>query len=135
MTTLLLVWVFTIYGLSNIGVYGSILNGFRDGIEKLGNNDKFFFAPVFHFMREMMRCMMCLPTWVGFIFGIFVFSPTHYFLGVPLYFSWFLDGPLASGTTWVINSIVEWFEENRPVTEHKVTVKKEEEDKPERRFL
>jgi hypothetical protein len=28
--------------------------------------------------------------------------------------SWFFDGMLASGSTWAINSIIEWFEENRP---------------------
>jgi hypothetical protein len=35
-------------------------------------------------------------------------------LGVTTFGSWFLDGMLASGSVWAINSIVEWFEENRP---------------------
>lgn len=128
MITLLLVWVLTIYGVTNIGVYGSILNSFRDSIEKIGNMKKFILAPAFHFIREMMRCMMCLSTWVGFIFSIFVFSPAHYVLGVPVYISWLLDGALASGTTWIINSVVEWFEENRPVYERTIKMKDEEDN-------
>lgn len=110
----LLTWVLMIYGMSNIAVYGSILNGFRDTIERWGNDKYFPFSGFFHFVREMMRCMMCLPTWIGFFIGILLYSPIHEFLGVPKYISWFFDGCLASGTTWIINSIIEWFEENRP---------------------
>jgi hypothetical protein len=32
----------------------------------------------------------------------------------PEWCSWFFDGILSSGAVWAINSIVEWFEENRP---------------------
>lgn len=110
----LIVWILTIYGISNIAVYGSILNNFRDTIERWGNNPNTPFNGFFHFVREMLRCMMCTPTWVGFFAGILLYSPIHEFLQVSNYFSWFLDGCLASGTTWIINSIVEWFEENRP---------------------
>jgi hypothetical protein len=35
-------------------------------------------------------------------------------LEVTPWVSWFFDGMLASGSTWAINSIIEWFEENRP---------------------
>jgi hypothetical protein len=34
-------------------------------------------------------------------------------VGVDPTYSWFFDGMLASGAVWAINSIVEWFEENR----------------------
>jgi hypothetical protein len=52
--------------------------------------------------------------WVGFFFGIFLYSPIHELLGVTNLVSWFFDGMLASGSVWAINAIVEWFEENRP---------------------
>jgi hypothetical protein len=112
--TELIIWCLIIYGMSNIGVYGKIMNGFRDTIEKWGNDTNSPFNKFFHFLREMMRCMMCLPVWIGFFFGIFLYSPVHELLGVTELVSWFFDGMLASGTTWIINSIVEWFEENRP---------------------
>jgi len=35
------------------------------------------------------------------------------FMGIP-YLNIFFDGMLASGGVWAINSIVEWFEDNRP---------------------
>jgi hypothetical protein len=35
-------------------------------------------------------------------------------LGVSSWVSWFFDGMLSSGSVWAINSIVEWYEENRP---------------------
>ena len=112
--TELIIWCLIIYGMSNIGVYGKIMNGFRDTIEKWGNDEKVPLNKFFHFIREMMRCMMCLPVWIGFFFGIFLYSPTHELLNINGNWSWFFDGVLASGTTWIINSIVEWFEENRP---------------------
>jgi hypothetical protein len=36
-----------------------------------------------------------------------------YLLGTNPNIAWFFDGMLASGAVWAINSIVEWFEENR----------------------
>ena len=110
----LIIWCLIIYGMSNIGVYGKIMNGFRDTIEKWGNDKNMTFNGFFHFLREMMRCMMCLPVCIGFFFGIFVYSPVYELLGVNELVSWFFDGMLASGSVWIINSIVEWFEENRP---------------------
>jgi hypothetical protein len=110
----IVVWSLVIYGMSNILVYGSILNGFRNTIERWGNNPSTPFNKVFHFIREMLRCMLCTPTWLGFFFGFLIYSPTYTYLNVSEYYSWFLDGTLASGTTWIINSIIEWFEENRP---------------------
>jgi hypothetical protein len=104
-----------LYGMTNIGVYGSILNSFRDKLEYLGNNKNFLFNKLFYLIREMMRCMMCLSFHLGYIAGILLYSPLNEFLHISNYYSWFFDGFLASGTTWIINSIVEWFEENRPI--------------------
>ena len=118
--TQLLVWCLTIYGISNVGVYGKILNGFRDKIEIWGNDPTNKSHGFFHFLREMMRCMMCLPMWIGFFSGILLYSPIHELLNVNSGISWFFDGCLASGTTWIINSIVEWFEENRPSNNNQI---------------
>ena len=126
MIATLLVWVLMVYGISNVGVYGSILNGFRNKIESWGNNPYFPFSGFFHFLREMMRCMMCLPMWVGFFVGFFVYSPISNILAVNHWYSWFFDGCLASGSTWLIHTIQEWYEQNRPVTDHRVTLKQEE---------
>jgi hypothetical protein len=112
--TNLILWMIMVYGMSNILVYGSIFNGPRNTINKLASLD---YAPLrgfWVFLSDMLKCMMCTPTWVGFFIGIFLYSPVNQMLGVTPWVSWFFDGMLASGSTWAINSIVEWFEENRP---------------------
>ena len=108
-----IVWSFLIYGFSNILVYGKIFNTPRDYI-KLQSEKESFLQGFYIFLRDMLSCMMCAPVWLGFFFGIFLFSPISNFLEVHPLVSWFFDGILASGTTWMINSVIEWFEENRP---------------------
>lgn len=103
-----------IYGISNILVYGSIFNTPRNYINKRASVEESYFTDFFIFLRDMLSCMMCTPVWVGFFAGIFIFSPTNELFQVSKFISWFFDGVLASGTTWAINSVVEWFEINRP---------------------
>ena len=116
--TQLFLWVLLAYGMSNILVYGSIFSGPRNTINKWVANESAFFNGFWVFLSDMLKCMMCSTTWVGFFFGIFLYSPVHEILGVNEYVSWFFDGMLASGGTWAINSIIEWFEQNRPQQNH-----------------
>ncbi len=110
----LLLWMIMAYGISNILVYGSIFNGPREFINKWGSNSTAPFQGFGEFLSKMLACMMCCSVWVGFFYGIFLYSPVHELLGVTDMVSWFFDGMLASGSVWAINAIVEWFEENRP---------------------
>lgn len=112
--TQLILWMVMAYGMSNILVYGSIFNGPRNKINDLASKEWVNFHGFWVFLSDMLKCMMCTPTWLGFFFGIFLYSPIHELLGVNPFISWFFDGMLASGSTWMINSIIEWFEENRP---------------------
>ena len=112
--TQLILWMIMAYGLSNILVYGSIFNEPRNYIFKQAENEESYFTSFFIFLKGMLSCMMCTPVWVGFFFGIFLYSPVHELLNVNAYVSWFFDGMLASGSVWAINSIIEWFETNRP---------------------
>jgi hypothetical protein len=112
--TMLLAWFVMAYGFSNIMVYGSIFKGFREGLKKWGNNQHAPFQGVGKFFSDLISCMMCTSTWIGFFLGLFIFSPNYYLFGVNPLISWFFDGLLASGAVWAINSIIEWFEENRP---------------------
>ena len=114
----LLLWMVMAYGLSNILVYGSIFNGPRNFIFNQADHGFKIFTGFFKFLKGMLSCMMCTPVWVGFFFGIFLYSPTHEMLGVHKYYSWFFDGMLASGAVWSINAIIEWFEVNRPSPNH-----------------
>lgn len=114
MITQLLLWMVMAYGMTNIIVYGSIFNGPRNFINKMADNPNTPFGGFFIFVSNMIKCMMCASTWIGFFYGIFLYSPVHEILGVTPFASWFFDGMLASGSVWAINSIIEWYEMNRP---------------------
>jgi len=112
--TQLVLWMIMAYGLSNIIVYGSIFSGPREFIRVWAETPLPMVQPIGKFLKGMTSCMMCVSVWIGFFFGIFLYSPLHELLGVSSWCSWFFDGFLSSGAVWAINSIIEWFEQNRP---------------------
>jgi hypothetical protein len=116
--TQLVLWLIIAYGLSNIVVYGSIFNGPRNLINRLADNEFTPFQGGWIFLKGMISCMMCFGFHCGWFLSISIYSPVHEILGVHEYASWFFDGMLASGGTWAINSIIEWFEQNRPQQNH-----------------
>lgn len=113
MTTKLITWIILSYGLMNIMVFGSIFQGLRDFFYKWGENEFLPFYTVGKFIHGILSCPMCFSTWGGFFLGFVIYSPTNELLQVPLWSSWFFDGILSSGAVWAVNSIIEWFEQNR----------------------
>jgi len=116
---IMLIFIFACYGFSNVIVYsngpGDIFSKWRDLANKI--HPKF---------GELFGCMMCLPMWVGFIlstinivfFGALIaFTPMNLLL---IYFSVhgvfisilavLIDGAIASGTSWFIHNVEEYFE-------------------------
>ena len=79
-----------------------------------GDEGYFLTRPLFKFISELISCILCTGTWVGFFFSLFYFSPSHEFIGLNKFLSVFFDGMLSAGSVWAINAIIEWFEENRP---------------------
>ena len=114
MITYLIAFFVMAYGFTNIMVYGSIFANLRTKIHNLGESRIPGISPIFHFISGILSCMMCCSTWVGFFLGLAVTSPTYWLFGTTPVISWFFDGLLASGAVWAINSIIEWFEQNRP---------------------
>lgn len=111
----LVIFMLVAYGMTTIMVYGSIFNGLRNEIHKLGSDDGFvLIRSIFKFISELIQCMLCTSTWVGFFLSLVFFSPIHNFIGLNEYVSVFFDGMLSAGSVWAINAIIEWFEENRP---------------------
>jgi hypothetical protein len=86
----------------------------RNTLSRWGTNPYTPFRGVFNFISELLSCMMCASTWVGFFMSLVAYSPWHEIIGLNQYASIFFDGMLASGAVWAINSVIEWFEENRP---------------------
>jgi len=98
----LIIWILAAYGMTQILVYGSIFDKSRDWIK---TNSTFF--------GDLISCVMCTSTWVGFFFSLTFFSPTIDFVSIP-YSNIFFDGLLASGSVWALNAFIEWFEKNVP---------------------
>jgi len=111
-----LIFMIVAYGLTTILVYGSIFNGLRNWIHKNAqpNIGWVLFTPVFSFVSDLIKCMLCTSTWVGFFLSLCFFSPISHFIGLNQYYSVFFDGMLSAGSVWGVNAIIEWFEENRP---------------------
>ena len=111
--TQLILWMIIAYGLSNIVVYGSIFNRPRKVINDWAQSE----LPLNSFgkfLKDMTSCMMCFGFHCGWFLSFLVYSPVYEILGLTPYASWFFDAFLSSGSVWIINSIIEWFEENRP---------------------
>lgn len=117
----LIVFVLIVYGLSNLVIYS-------DGPFKIFNVIRVIFNKIG--LGDFIGCMMCLPTWMGMLvsvinlgliinFGVDAFTPFNFLLidlnnrlwGVVLIV--ILDGTLASGTTWFIHNVEEYFESNK----------------------
>lgn len=101
------------YGLMNIMVFGSIFQGVRDFFNRWGSNEYTPFNYLGSFISGILSCPMCFGFHSGYFLSFVLFSPIHEILDIPIWYSWFFDGVLSSGSVWIINSIVEWFEENR----------------------
>jgi len=97
------------YGISNIIVFGSIFDKMRCFFEKHNPG----------FLGQLFTCMICLPTWVGFIlsygFHLLGYPQLTPFGSIGLDVLWlkvFLDGCLVSGAVWFIHTIQERLEEH-----------------------
>ena len=104
----LLLIILVSYGISNVIVFGSIFESFRELMDDVSPN----------FFGKLFSCMMCTPWWVGFFLslgaqlsGYTQFSPFYNYGLENIYLSVFLDSFLISGTTWLIHSIQEYFEQ------------------------
>lgn len=98
----LLLWIFIAYGMSTILVYGSIFETPRQWIKTHSN-----------FFGTLIGCMLCTSTWVGFFISLSFGGLTNKVFDLNWFFTMFFDGMFTAGTVWAVNSIVEFFEENR----------------------
>ena len=108
----LFIWSMLCYGLTNIVVFGTIFENFREFFNNWGQSTNIFNF-VGGFIYKILTCPMCFGVYAGVFFSLTTISPVHLYLDVPVYYSWFFDGILSSGIVWVINTIVEFLEENR----------------------
>ncbi len=113
MAVKLITWFIISYGLMNIMVFGSIFSDTRNFIRNWAETPEAPMRGVFDFINGILSCPMCFSFHGGWFLSLVVFSPTYELFGTALWISWFFDGILSSGAVWAINSIIEYFEENR----------------------
>jgi hypothetical protein len=106
MMSSLILFAFVAYGMTTIIVYGSIFEGIRNFIHKKGKNNSFM-----KFFSDLVGCVLCTSTWVGFFLSITMFSPTNTIYGISLPMTIFFDGMFSAGIVWGINTLIEWFED------------------------
>lgn len=114
MTTQVLVWFVMSYGLMNIMVYGSIFQGLRDFLGRWRDGQNLPLIGMGKFLSRLINCPLCFGFHCGWFLSITIYSPINHIFNTPLWCSWFFDGITSAGAVWAINSIIEWFEENRP---------------------
>jgi hypothetical protein len=112
-----ILWSIISYGMTTILVYGKIFNTPRQQINNLSkknfkNKILKVIPRTFKFIDTLINCVLCTSTWVGFFLSFVLFSPTKEYFGYN-FFNFFFDGVLSAGIVWGINSIIEFFEENR----------------------
>lgn len=90
------------YGIVTIVVYGSIFEGLRNFLVRKSN-----------FFGSLITCVLCTSTWVGFFSSYLVGGVSDELFGLDLFLTTFMDGMFIAGSVWAINSIIEFFEENR----------------------
>jgi hypothetical protein len=95
----ILLWSFIAYGMSTILVYGSIFEKPRNWIKTHST-----------FFGELIGCIMCTSTWVGFFLSICLGGLTCRVFDVHWTVSIFFDGVFTTGIVWAVNTIVEHFE-------------------------
>lgn len=135
--TKILIWSFIAYGLTNIVVFSKIIAPFRNFLFILGNITipkdipivgrntlmggflKIFrillmtLKRIGKFLHELFTCPMCFSVWGGAFLSLVLFSPTNTILNINESYCFFFDGLFSSGIVYLINSFVEWLEENR----------------------
>jgi hypothetical protein len=88
--------------MSTLLVYGSIFEKQRERVKR---NSKFF--------GDLISCIMCTSTWVGFFLSLGLGGLTIKFLDIHWLPGIFFDGMFTCGAVWAVNAIIEFFEESR----------------------
>lgn len=98
----IILWIMASYGMTSIIVWGSI---FEKPRTKIKQNSIFF--------GDLISCTLCTSTWVGFLMSITIGGLTSLYFDVYWIVGFFFDGMFTAGSVWALNTIIEFFEENR----------------------
>lgn len=85
------------YGITNITVFGSIFEKFRNGLD----------TKLTSFIHSIFTCPMCFSVWLGFLLSITLLwfgqlTPISSVFELPDLLTIFLDGCFTSGGVWLL---------------------------------
>lgn len=98
----LILWILIAYGMTSIIVWGSIFESFRIWVKTKSK-----------FIGDLISCTLCTATWVGFFLSLSLGGLTYKSFEINWIIGIFFDGMITAGSVWIINSVVEFFEESR----------------------
>lgn len=104
-----LIFILVCYGFCNIMIFGSIFQGWRNLLAKLGTGD--------YSIHKLFSCFMCLGTWAGiglslamFYYGYGSHTPIGSLGLTNIYAVTLLNGLLSSAGVWLTHTLQESFE-------------------------
>jgi hypothetical protein len=104
-----IIFILISYGACNNMIYGSIFEGWRNTLSKLGTSG--------YSLHKLFTCFMCLGTWMGFAisaimlqFGYGHLTPVGSIGVEDPYLIVFLNGLLSAAGVWLIHTVQEAFE-------------------------
>ncbi len=92
----LLIWILTCYGMSFIILWGSIFDAPRNWIKMRST-----------FFGDLLSCIVCTGTWVGFFMSIALWSPTTQYFNSYWIINLLADGCLSAATCYIVNLLTE----------------------------
>jgi len=104
-----LMFILICYGACNNMIYGSVFEGWRSFLAKMGTGGYSF--------HKLFTCFMCLGTWMGFAvsaimlhFGYGKLTPMGSLGVVSPYLIVFFNGLISAAGVWLIHTVQEAFE-------------------------
>jgi hypothetical protein len=104
-----LIFILICYGACNNMIYGSIFEGWRNLLAKLGTGGYSF--------HKLFTCFMCLGTWMGISITIIMgwlgyekLTPVGTMGVTNIYLLTFFNGLLAAGGVWLLHTLQEALE-------------------------
>jgi len=94
---MILVYLLLAYGITNIVVFGSIFEGFRNSLNNIYTS----------LLHSLFTCPMCFSAWLGFLMSwVFLMfgqpTPISTYFEFPQLLTIFLDGCFTSGCVWLL---------------------------------
>jgi fatty-acid desaturase len=99
---LIFFWCVAAYGCASIISWSAIFEELREWVKTKSS-----------WFHKLMTCPLCLGFHLGWVMSLTLGGLCNHYFQTNLFWGLFADAVFTSGSTWIINSITEFFEESR----------------------